>query len=318
MHRTKRALFTVITCKLILVACFALGELAVRLFYKTQLEIQRDERSLTYRYDELLGWFPKESNQQKFTGYRTISVKHNSYGFRDHEYQIKDKPRIAFLGDSFVWGFDAEEDERFTNKLQKLIPQWEVLNLGVSGYGTDQEFLLLKKWHPIIQPNIVFLVYTAGSDDLDNLKKINFHRYFKPYFTVTDEILTLKGVPVPKGADYLFQDYPVLFSSYFVRGLIRAIDNIRAWDGLNRSTNPTIYILRERNEDLRSKNTQFAIGFHGYTSIPFGDKERQFCDHIGIPCIDLSTQLVYPGTGNHWTPQGHDLVAQRIYKFLHQ
>ncbi|MGY8827145.1 MAG: SGNH/GDSL hydrolase family protein [Candidatus Latescibacterota bacterium] len=182
--------------------------MAVRLFYKIQLEIQRDERSLTYRYDELLGWFPKESNQQKFTGYRTISVKHNSYGFRDHEYQIKDKPRIAFLGDSFVWGFDAEEDERFTNKLQKLIPQWEVLNLGVSGYGTDQEFLLLKKWHPIIQPNIFFLVYTAGSDDLDNLKKLISTDTLSHTLPLQTRFSHSKEYPFPKGQIIYFRITP--------------------------------------------------------------------------------------------------------------
>lgn len=314
----KRIIFTAITIVLPIAACIAVGEVALRLFYNEWLDIMRDERSLAYRHDALLGWFPQEGSQREFTGYRTISVRHNKYGFRDHEYGAKSKPRIAFLGDSFVWGFDAEAEERFTERLQQLIPQWEVLNLGVSGYGTDQEFLLLQEWYSILQPDIVFLIYTAGSDDIDNLKSSNFRGYFKPFFTVADDGIVLGGVPVPKAANYQFQQHPLLFSSYFIRGLAKIVDGIKGWGGPRHTTNPTVNIIHAMHEYLQARDTQLAIGFHGYSSEPFGDKEREFCDQLGIPCLDLQTEHVFPGLGNHWTPQGHEVVARRIFKFLQQ
>ncbi len=314
----KRFLHATLTLTITLVVCLAAGEVVVRLLFKDRLEILRDERSLTYRFDPSLGWFPREGSQKSFTGFRTVSVNHNRFGFRDHEYQQKDKPRIAFVGDSFVWGFDVEEDERFTNKLQTLIPQWEVLNLGVSGFGTDQEFLLLQQWYSTLQPDIVFLVYTDGSDDYDNLKRTNFGGYFKPFYLVEEDEISLQGVPVPKGANYRFQEYPILFRSYFARGLARALDKVRTWGDPIHTVNPTVYIIEAMNEFLKLRNTQFAIGFHGYSTEPFGDKERRFCDQLEIPCVDLQTELVYPAMGNHWTPQGHELVARRIHKFLRQ
>lgn len=315
----KQVLFAVATVASIGACCLLLSEVAVRLLLADRLEVPLDERSLAYRHDARLGWFPREGSRSEFTGSRTISVRHNSYGFRDDEFLPKTRPRIVFLGDSFVWGFDAEESERFTEKLQARIPDWEVLNLGVSGFGTDQEFLLLQSWYDILQPDIVFLVYTAGSDDHDNVKAYNFGGYFKPYYLVqADEQLALEGVPAPKGAYFRYIEHPLLFRSYLARAVARGLDGARNWPEPVRTINPTVYILEEMKAFLDARDTQLAIGFHGYDEEPFGDKERGFCDQQNIPCLDLANELVYPAAGNHWTPQGHDLVARRIYRFLHQ
>ncbi len=95
-------------------------------------------------------------------------------------------------------------------------------------------------------------------------------------------------------------------------------DHIRHWGAPTHTTNPTVYILDAMNEYLKAHDTQFAIGFHGYSAMPFGCTERKFCDQLGIPCVDLQTELVYPAAGGHWTPEGHDIVARRIDRFLHQ
>jgi lysophospholipase L1-like esterase len=40
---------------------------------------------------------------------------------------------ILFIGDSFVWGVDAESNERFTDLLRERITRFSILNAGVSG-----------------------------------------------------------------------------------------------------------------------------------------------------------------------------------------
>jgi hypothetical protein len=314
----KQVLFAAATVVSICAGCLLLSEITMRLLLADRLEDSRDERSLAYRHDARLGWFPREGSSSEFTGSRTVSVRHNSHGFRDEEFLPKTRPRIAFLGDSFVWGYDVQEEERFTEKLQVMIPDWEVLNLGVSGFGTDQEFLLLQSWYDMLRPDIVFLVYTAGSDDLDNVKVYNYGGYFKPYYYVRGDTLELRGVPAPKGAYYHYVEHPMLFRSYFARSIALGLDRARRWGEPMPTRNPTVYILEEMKEFLQARDTQLAIGFHGYTDVPFGDKEREFCDQLGIPCLDLSNQMVYPDKSNHWTPEGHDLVAGRIYRFLNQ
>src|SRR5689334_13030126 len=96
-----------------------------------------DEKSLMYRYDEQLGWFPVPARTNKFTASRTITVGNNRKGFRGPELTLDEKPRIMFIGDSFTWGYDVEASERFTEKLQARHQELSIHNLGVSGYGTD-------------------------------------------------------------------------------------------------------------------------------------------------------------------------------------
>ena len=96
--------------------------------------IPPDERSLAYRYDEQLGWFPKVNDSLTYTGTRRIHISHNEMGFRDKPHaEHKTRPRLIFVGDSFVWGYDVEVEERFTDLLQARVASIEVLNLGVSG-----------------------------------------------------------------------------------------------------------------------------------------------------------------------------------------
>ena len=104
-----------------------------------------DERNLLYKHDEELGWFPQQGISRKFSGANTIQINHNSHGFRENEFPlVKYKKHLVFIGDSFAYGYDSEIEDRFSNLLSERLPNFKVFNLGVSGFSTDQEFLLLK------------------------------------------------------------------------------------------------------------------------------------------------------------------------------
>src|SRR5262249_8443411 len=89
-----------------------------------------DERSTVVQYDAELGWFPRANLHQVFASTsRPITVTSNAMGFRDRPMPpVTDRPRLVFVGDSMVWGFDAEQGERFTDLLQEERPDWDVLN----------------------------------------------------------------------------------------------------------------------------------------------------------------------------------------------
>ena len=106
------------------------------------------ERSLSYRYDAELGWAAVPGSSSVVNNARTVHAQHNSLGLRDIEFSLDAQPTILFLGDSFVWGLDAEAGERFTDLLRPHITGYKVLAAGISGYGTDQEYLLLKRSDP--------------------------------------------------------------------------------------------------------------------------------------------------------------------------
>ena len=75
----------------------------------------------------------------------------NSQGFRDREREMQrtsPAPRIVALGDSFTYGAGVSYDQTFVTLLehgiQREFPGAEVINLGVPGWETPEEFHLLQ------------------------------------------------------------------------------------------------------------------------------------------------------------------------------
>ena len=266
-----------------------------------------DEMNLTYRYDEELGWFPIENSSKQFKGTRLINVYHNVNGFRDIDHGPKSKKRIAFLGDSFVWGYDVEYGERFTEYLQQRLPDWEMINMGISGYNTDQELLLIQKWFDYFNPDIVFLVFCDENDWIGNSSNM-MHRYYKPYYTYTENKLVKHGTPVSKSLPYYTAKYPNLLKSRLVQGIIQITMPKRIF-----IDNPTIEIILEMNAFVQSKGGRFFLAF----TDDFGKGEEcSFCESNNIPYLLLTNNLRYDKNGYHWTPEGNEFVSNKIYEFL--
>ncbi len=158
-------------------------EIILRIVDLRELREGVSERSLSYQYDAELGWMPIPGSSSTATNARTIHARHNSLGLRDEEFILDAKPTIMFLGDSFVWGLDAEAGERFTELLKPRIPGYKILAAGVSGYGTDQEYLLLQRLWPKVKPAVVVLIFCTDNDRDDNSTNIRYEGYQKPYFT---------------------------------------------------------------------------------------------------------------------------------------
>lgn len=167
--------------------------------------LHESERGKFSVYDEVLGWTGKPNVDGT---YDEIDCHHhvqqNSYGFRGPGFPIERTAarRVVVLGDSFVWGLGVEEDELFTTLLMRNSHEpLEVINLGVSGYGTDQELLLWTRLGQRFRPDLVLLLVTPWTDLYDNLSGERY-AYPKPFFHWNDaqNELELLNVPVPRRA----------------------------------------------------------------------------------------------------------------------
>jgi hypothetical protein len=105
------------------------------------------------------------------TRYQGVEVSFNELGLRDEPIGVRqdNEYRILVLGDSVTFGWGIERDATFCVGLQqKLNEQLErpirVINAGVGGYNTEQEFLLFKEKELALAPDMVVLVYTAEND----------------------------------------------------------------------------------------------------------------------------------------------------------
>jgi hypothetical protein len=313
----RKAVFILGGIVLSMVVCAISGELLARLFWKQQLPSTADEKTLSYHYDPELGWYPIANSKGRFTGSREISFQHNQDGFRDRSHGPKIKPRIAFVGDSYVWGYDAEADERFTDKLQRLIPDWEVFNLGISGYATDQELLLARRWFEVYRPDLVVLVF-SDNDTLENTLNSVHGGYYKPYFEPEGDRLVLKGSPAPKGLQYYRMQHPWLAKSHLVQLLVYGILKKRHPSHVS-TVNPTLPLILQLKSYSETRGGRFVLA---YVDEFNADKKRAFAEKTKLDYLflldapHLTTEYFYPSQGNHWKPKGHDFACSRLYAFL--
>lgn len=305
--------FAVAAGLLALVLAGGVAELTSRFVLHAPPPAPPDERNLLYQFDDRLGWFPVPSSLRTYTGSRTITVSNNRMGFRDREHGAKQKPRIVVVGDSFVWGYDAEQDERFTERLQAALPGFEVLNTGVSGYGTDQELLMLEARIDQLQPDLVLLIFCAENDQDDNASNLRYG-YYKPYFTMVDRVARSAGVPVPRSLRYYHSEWPSTFGLVDRSAFLTRLTN-RAFARLLPAEvtvpDPTFAIVRRMKTLTDGRGVPLVCGITA--SRP--DLDAAF-RREGVPCVDLSTPFRYPSHGNHWTPEGHMKVAERLQAFL--
>ena len=151
--------------------------------------------------------------------------------------------RIVVLGDSIVWGYGVEDDEVFTSVLEREDPGVEWINLGVSGYGTDQESLLLEREGMRYKPDIV-LAEVCENDFDENVHDQVYHIYPKPLFALRQGSLLLTNAPVPRVSllDRLFYRLETgsylwrLVNSYRISGrILDALKRCARGAGLSRS-----------------------------------------------------------------------------------
>lgn len=121
------------------------------------------------------GAFPPEIVER--VGRTDVSIETNSLGLRSPEL-MQPKPadvfRIVVLGDSVTFGWGVHAEDTYASQLAGLLAalhpgqRFEVVNAGVSGYGTWQEALWLQQQVATLQPDLV-IVQAHLNDAADNL-----------------------------------------------------------------------------------------------------------------------------------------------------
>ena len=181
---------------------FILAEISLRLFVA-------DTRS-PYIYDEFTGTRLRPGHKFVFRSEGYSSNVINSRGLRDREHSLE-KPagtlRIAILGDSFSEAFQVSQNRTFWAVLERelqAMPEYrdqkvEVINFGVSGFGTIQEWQMLEHYARDYSPDLVLLAFLPGNDVRNNLRQLEpDHR--RPFALMKDGELQL---------DVLFRDDPM-------------------------------------------------------------------------------------------------------------
>ena len=182
----KRGLSLVLVVAGSLLAALLLGEIALR--------VMGYSSPMWYRPDPQLGWTLRPGMSAWFTKEGRALVTINDQGRRDRETTLH-KPegvyRIAVLGDSYSEAMQVERDQAYWWLLPERLASCgfqpgkriEVLNFGVSGYGTAQEYVMLESHAIRYRPDLVLLQFTNGNDVGNNSFAIDTERN-RPFYVL--------------------------------------------------------------------------------------------------------------------------------------
>lgn len=144
------------------------------------------------KYDACCGVALSPNTEGLFKGESEQYIVINSHGLRDIEHTYN-KPsntyRIAILGDSFSEARQVSIEQTFWKYIESELTKCEsfsdknieVINFGVSGYGTDQEYetLRYKVWK--YDPDMVITAFFTGNDIRNNVMELEGD-INKPYY----------------------------------------------------------------------------------------------------------------------------------------
>lgn len=129
--------------------------------------------------DHNIGWKHRPNSEGTWRSEGDAYIRINKEGFRDLERSTTKPPgtlRIAVLGDSFADALQVDLSETFWRRLEYNLKDCtvfestkvEVLNFGISGFGTLQELLTFQSYASKYDPDIVLLALTVRNDIINN------------------------------------------------------------------------------------------------------------------------------------------------------
>ena len=295
-------------------------------------------------YDPQLGWDqPHNVNEGRIAGSKEYGI--------DPEVGIH---RIVTIGDSFVYGSYVSNDQTYSSKVEGLINNSEVLNMGVVAYGIDQSVLKYLDFGIDYQPEIVLF----GTFPHGYVRSgLSFYGYSKPRFVydpnADNVILTNTDIMPPNEMYDVLKDSinsPRFYSFQFLANQITKM----SWNLWDKSSKTKYYlemdvviehILKKIVDSTNKSGTRLLVvhvphgnSFRNAVSFEAAKLEQEHVrllflyDQLEIQYIDLLSEFenrylmekvfndlyikVTETTRGHLTPEGHDEVAAIILEKL--
>ena len=282
------------------------------------------------QHDNFLGWRLKPNLDLTLWDNKRFQTNADSIrGSRD--YSTEAAPgitRIAMIGDSFTMGEEVGESETFSYQLQQALPQTEVINFGVGGYGIDQILLHMEQHVVPYKPDVVVLGFVR--DDMRR-SMWSFRHHSKPILKLEDD-LVIKNVPVPD-SDAILARQKYRLRSWDIFNVIW--DEIRWRQGWFEAEMVELgeAIINRMLERVEAMGAQAVLVYLPHsedlalTYEEFHSVEEQFferlCTEKQLRCLNLrgkfqlETSLGFPvRLGGHWLYNGHALVAKYIESYF--
>jgi hypothetical protein len=317
MRRPLPELLLAASAVVVFLVLLAAVEGALRLARPDYLfQVRGDESSNVY--SETYGW----ELRRGFHGYDLGEIATiNRAGYRGPERALAKPPgktRVLMLGDSIAYGAGVRDDQTFSALLEGRGP-YDVVNLAVGGYGTDQELIRLQREGVRFGPDVVMLHFCLFSDFTDNrLPAALFDaRQPKPYFTWDGAALRrhdahLRLGPVKRLAQWLSDHSHAYNRLVGLLGVRRAPREPGVWadrmsaamQDLPAAAELTFRVIRRMADDADAAGARFLVVIHPdrFAYEHRSKLLRKFCGTPlleGIPVLELGAR--YRAAGHAWS-----------------
>ena len=282
-----------------------------------------------FAIDSALGWrLSPGAVARHRTRYFDVEYRINPSGFRDRARAAAkgdSVSRLLVFGDSQVFGWGVNVDERFSSVLEKRMPSVEAWNMAVPGYGFDQQILAYESMGSDIAADAV--VFYASSATLSRMKFGFIFGKPKPKLVV-DSAGTLRLVPPERRSAALTDGAYRLLSRFYLPYFLEA-QIIRL---VSRDGRVTAVVERNSGEDSarlnlleaalrRARSVAAQRGHRLIVLASLSDATiaglQPFCASNGITLVPTGWRaapdhLVFGKYDRHWVPAAHALVATRL------
>lgn len=277
-----------------------------------------------FRPDPELGWAPLASLDvlRKNANGDFWHITTDAVGIRGPStWPDDDHTRLLILGDSFAFGEGVDLADRFDTLIRQQISKLAVINLGVMGYGPDQQLIRARSWKRDLRRGDILLLLTYGNDYYD-LARTRHGGRTKPWLEVA--------------GDRLIEHRPATDAFYFLRDRSYVFTLFtKVYSQLGRSEHTEQRLegagelyqkwVAQEVEDLVARGVLLVIVHHGDAvfELPF-DLDAMFagiCPAVS-GCLALDEALadhprdeVFLADG-HWAAGGHRIAAAQIAAYL--
>ena len=255
-----------------------------------------------------------------------VAYSINRLGFRDPPRQLPKRQgvyRALLYGDSFVFGWGVAEERRFSSLLEHRIPNVEMWNLGVPGYGLDQELVLYERDARSFNADEV--VFCVSDVILSRDRRSYIYRKTKPRFAIDPGgNLMLIPPPLPRLTSALYTGLGWLHLPYFVDQWLSS-----GWLGTSHhplarfahgASAPALdevsrKILETGSAMARERGARFTVLSH--LDGAAAEELRQLCRRHQIDLIQLHLEnerrdLILSEHDGHWSARGNAAVASQV------
>lgn len=277
-----------------------------------------------FHADSLLGYglTPGHFRMEYPDGY-VFEATNGPDGYRQGiPYDTSAQGDIWVFGCSYTYGWAVADTETFCYELGKILPEFNVKNYGVSGYGNLQNLLDLKqKLQTEISPRVVIFTYGFMHDERNAVsrswlwKNATFTKHTGPIelpaAKMVDSSLQISYVPL------VYQPWTLSDISAFMFWLERK--NMDAENDEFAHSGTTEQILLQAQKACYARGIGFAVAL-----IMDDDRTRavgEFCKNHDIRVRLIAPDWDQPGMTNkptdpHPSPAGHDSLAAGLLQLL--